>query len=602
MNRRIFILCLFLMLGLGSSAQSLVMVLYVDSAGVQGVPNQPVWIAVEGNNTRYISGTTNANGIFIDTVAPPGGAFTVTFFTFDCNGFYVSGNNSYGAAQLFATDTLSMNCIAPTPSLSPDFIPMMGDSTKVDFINTSVSTYLFSSATTYQWNFGDGTGSSQVNPSHIYNAAGVYTVSLTMTIRDSIFPTFILDSQSVQQQITVFDPGCTANFSFSVNDSTVNFTNNSSSGGAPPTVEDRYRWSFGDGTFSTQLNPAHTYSANGLYQVCLEIFSIDTASLTVDTVCSDVFCDNVLIDVPVPVNCRAEFVILNFDSLSQTVTFQDSSSISASGGGTEVELVWDFGDGSKDSSATVTHTYVTDTVPRTYQVCLNLLVRDSLGNLLCSDSICKLIVIEPDSSGFNCSASYIVDTVNSYSGSVFIWNNSTPTNNNPDYDNFYTWDFGDGTTSSMAYPTHVYNGPGSYNLNLTLVSRQNSSGDSCTSFFQDTLVVDSLGRLINKSGAGFTLFVLNPENISLPERAEVHIDVYPNPAREELWVEFPAGEAGNWLLQIADISGRRILEKRLMVEEGEVMRVDLSRMPEGLYLLSLTSEGHSSHHKIKIDR
>jgi PKD repeat protein len=35
--------------------------------------------------------------------------------------------------------------------------------------------------TSYAWNFGDGTGSSEKNPTHLYTDAGVYTVSLTVT-------------------------------------------------------------------------------------------------------------------------------------------------------------------------------------------------------------------------------------------------------------------------------------------------------------------------------------------------------------------------------------------------------------------------------------
>ena len=51
---------------------------------------------------------------------------------------------------------------------------------------TAPLTVNFSSASTgtissFAWNFGDGTTSPAQNPSHVYSAAGVYTVSLTVT-------------------------------------------------------------------------------------------------------------------------------------------------------------------------------------------------------------------------------------------------------------------------------------------------------------------------------------------------------------------------------------------------------------------------------------
>ena len=46
----------------------------------------------------------------------------------------------------------------------------------LNFSNTSTG-----SISSYAWNFGDGTTSTAQSPSHVYSAAGVYTVSLTVT-------------------------------------------------------------------------------------------------------------------------------------------------------------------------------------------------------------------------------------------------------------------------------------------------------------------------------------------------------------------------------------------------------------------------------------
>ncbi len=53
-----------------------------------------------------------------------------------------------------------------------------------------------------------------------------------------------------------------AQFNFNINNNTVTFTDQSTNGAT-------YLWSFGDGTISTDQNPVHTYSGNGVFSVKL---------------------------------------------------------------------------------------------------------------------------------------------------------------------------------------------------------------------------------------------------------------------------------------------------------------------------------------------
>ncbi len=75
---------------------------------------------------------------------------------------------------------------------------------------------------------------------------------------------------------------CQADFTYSVNNGTVTFTNTSIGGGLFNS------WTFGDGGNSYQSNPTHTYTATGNYVVCLSIFD----SLTQ---CQDAFCDTIFV-------------------------------------------------------------------------------------------------------------------------------------------------------------------------------------------------------------------------------------------------------------------------------------------------------------------
>jgi PKD repeat protein len=113
------------------------------------------------------------------------------------------------------------------------------------------------------WDFGDGSTSTQQDPTHTYTSAGVYDVKLTAS------NSFGSASLTKPNYITVSDPG------------TVDFEAVPTSGAAPlvdvqftdlsadnPTA---WAWDFGDGGTSAIQNPKHTFSAPGAYTVSLTV-------------------------------------------------------------------------------------------------------------------------------------------------------------------------------------------------------------------------------------------------------------------------------------------------------------------------------------------
>lgn len=116
--------------------------------------------------------------------------------------------------------------------------------------------------TSWAWNFGDGGTSTSQNPSHIYNAAGSYTVSLTVTSATCN------DVETKTAYITV-SATPTAQFVGTPTSGnsplTVNFTNQS----IPQSGTTSWSWNFGDGGTSTAQNPSHQYTAAGTYTVTL---------------------------------------------------------------------------------------------------------------------------------------------------------------------------------------------------------------------------------------------------------------------------------------------------------------------------------------------
>ncbi|MEO6546875.1 MAG: PKD domain-containing protein [Ferruginibacter sp.] len=128
----------------------------------------------------------------------------------------------------------------------------------------------------FLWDFGDGTTSTAVNPTHLYTNTGLYNIKLTATDTTTCNRMDVYSSS-----ITVYSIP-SAGFSFSPipaqENKPANFTNFS-------TGAVSYLWNFGDGQTSTETDPSHQYNASGTYNTCLIAYN---AAGCPDTFCLDV--------------------------------------------------------------------------------------------------------------------------------------------------------------------------------------------------------------------------------------------------------------------------------------------------------------------------
>lgn len=131
--------------------------------------------------------------------------------------------------------------------------------------------------TQWYWTFGDGTVSSQQNPSHIYASQGTFTVTLKVTNNygntgtDSCSAKIIVVSPD--QILPVADAG--GPYKGVVN-SPITFDGSGSSDADGAIVS--YLWNFGDSTTGTGVSPTHSYTIAGNYTVILTV--TDNESLT----------------------------------------------------------------------------------------------------------------------------------------------------------------------------------------------------------------------------------------------------------------------------------------------------------------------------------
>lgn len=131
----------------------------------------------------------------------------------------------------------------------------------VQFVNKSTS------GATLLWDFGDTLTSTETNPRHTYAKAGKYPVTLTATNAGG---------SATAGKIVETDPIPDADFTFSIEGSTVAFTDKSTNS---PIA---WKWRFSDGTLGYEQNPVHVYpGSTRTYAVTLEATnSSGTGSIT----------------------------------------------------------------------------------------------------------------------------------------------------------------------------------------------------------------------------------------------------------------------------------------------------------------------------------
>lgn len=143
----------------------------------------------------------------------------------------------------------------------------------VDFNNLSTN------ATNYEWFFGTGDSSNQMNPSYLYANGGTYSVTLIAENGPCV------DSVTQNNSITVF-PKPVAGFTYTPylnpNPTGIIIFNNNSTGA------DSYVWNFGDSTSSTSTDPTHQYQYPGEYLVTL--YAIYNSG------CMDVYQELIVVD------------------------------------------------------------------------------------------------------------------------------------------------------------------------------------------------------------------------------------------------------------------------------------------------------------------
>jgi gliding motility-associated-like protein len=331
---------------------------------------------------------------------------------------------------------------------------------------------------TYGWNFGDGSPDTLgFSIFHTYYNAGTYLVTHYVVDQNGCYDTV---TQSVSTS-----PIPVANFVAPLNCAGLPsvFTNAAS---VSTGVIVSSQWYFGDLTPATNdTNPVHTYASPGAYFVSLVVTS--------DNGCRDTVIREVVVaDQPVAIATAIN------NCVSDPILISAQSSVAVNG---QINLYqWDYGNGYFNGSSSTIATYAS---PGTYPI--SLIVTNSAG---CQDTTTVLVTAYE-----NPVPAFSADTVCQGLSTMFLNASSLASGGAISY----LWNFGDGTTSNLPQPNHIYSNAGLFPVSLVATS-VNGCSDSVS---QNVLVYGNPLPQIATVPEGCAPYQVTFSDASIPSSAPI---------------------------------------------------------------------------------
>ncbi len=294
--------------------------------------------------------------------------------------------------------------------------------------------------TNWIWDFGDGSSSTVQNPTHRYLFPGAYTVSLRVVSANAATQTVRTQYIKVSTKIPPVAQFTASQTSVNLG-SSLQFIDQSVQGSLPISG---WLWNFGDGQTSTEQSPSHQYAHPGTYTVSLTV----TADTDSDTE-TKVNYINVVRKAPV-----ADFVATPTQVLTgQNIYFDDTST---PGSSAILQWRWNFGDGQTSLEQNPVHVYQN---AGNYTVTLEIYDGFQQVSTTKTNYIHVTEATAP-------TAGFVGVPTNVFTGQVVNFTDISTPGSRPISSWF--WSFGDGSTSTVQNPSHVYQQQGTYTVSLTV--------------------------------------------------------------------------------------------------------------------------------------
>ncbi|MBT6834547.1 MAG: PKD domain-containing protein [Bacteroidetes bacterium] len=422
-------------------------------------------------------------------------------------------NHTYSSSGTYQVKLKAINSDGCTDSSMLTVIipeaPKADFSIDMNLCSSEISTIINNStdADAYFWYLEDSMISNLKNPLALsFPAVGSYDIKLIVTgsgCIDSLTKTVIVNANPQ------------ARFSFSEICNGARFIDS--------TINSVYRiWDFGDGDTSILSDINHTYSSSGTYQVKLKAINSDGCT------------DSSMLTVIIPEAPKADFSIDFIVCASETISIINNSTDASN-------YFWDLGD-SRTSNLMTPEAFSYNTVG-SYQIKL------VASTSVCSDSLIQTVFVMPNPAVKFGSITIADSTIQFHdsstisAGSIVSWD----------------WNFGDGKTSTIQHPVHIFSSPGTYTVKLCV-----SSNDGCE---------DCDIKSITVMATGIDLSVI--DNL---------INIFPNPSKGYFTIK---SSKKLDLIVITNAFGQEVM---VVKPKTDTALIDLTNKPKGVYIVKLTLE------------
>jgi hypothetical protein len=345
---------------------------------------------------------------------------------------------------------------------------------------------------------------------------------------------------------------------------------------------------FGDGSSSpaytgtsTSSSTSHVYTVNGIFLVTTTMMSYDPVDSTYYCTATDV--DTIVVNMPCSVDLGPVSATQNgflpysyiFSTTVTSTNYYDLYwSVRDSMGG------WVYG---TSGGTTFNYTFPGNGM---YSVQCTANALDSATMQSCTDSSYIWMPIDTGnggggpSGGGGCMA-YFYMYQDSLNPATWYGVNASSGSSSLTY----MWDFGDGSTSTLPYPTHTYAAPGNYMICLTVADPV----DSCTSTWCDS----SAAFRLSTSALIGTFIVQAPTGIKEVKNALSDTRLFPNPMADQSSLQFNSAIAANGKIEVVGILGNVLVSENVSITKGtNEFKVNTATLASGVYYINISANDH----------